>query len=72
VKPQQIYSIIDNNMQIGFVGGLALVFIALKLCGVIGWSWWVVTSPIWVSVVVALFLVFVALGAIALSLLLKK
>lgn len=29
----------------GFWGGLQILFIALKLCGVIGWSWWLVLSP---------------------------
>lgn len=26
---------------------LGIVFIVLKLCGVISWSWWWVTAPIW-------------------------
>ena len=30
--------------------GLAILFIALKLCGVIEWSWWWVTAPIWGSI----------------------
>jgi hypothetical protein len=30
--------------------GIALiVFIVLKLTGVVGWSWWWVLSPIWIS-----------------------
>lgn len=28
---------------------LTLVFIVLKLTGVISWSWWWVLSPIWIS-----------------------
>lgn len=32
----------------GFVGMLALVFITLKLCGVINWSWWWVLAPVWI------------------------
>lgn len=32
---------------IGFFGLLAIVFITLKLCGVIDWSWWLVLAPIW-------------------------
>jgi phosphoglycerol transferase MdoB-like AlkP superfamily enzyme len=39
---------------------LFLVFLVLKLAGVISWSWWWVTAPLWGGV--ALFLVFV-LGA---------
>lgn len=32
---------------IGFSGLLAIVFITLKLVGVIAWSWWWVLAPIW-------------------------
>jgi len=31
----------------GFFGVLGLIFIVLKLVGVITWSWWLVTSPLW-------------------------
>lgn len=34
---------------IGFTGPLTIVFIVLKLTGVIAWSWWWVLSPIWIS-----------------------
>lgn len=34
---------------IGFAGALTLLFIGLKLGGVIDWSWWWVLSPIWIS-----------------------
>jgi hypothetical protein len=34
---------------IGFTGLLTIVFIVLKLCGVINWSWLWVLSPIWIS-----------------------
>lgn len=37
---------------IGFLGLLAIVFITLKLCNVINWSWWWVTSPLWGGVAV--------------------
>ena len=26
-----------------------IVFLILKLCNVISWSWWWVTSPLWIS-----------------------
>lgn len=29
---------------------LQIVFIVLKLCGVIDWSWWWVLSPTWIVV----------------------
>lgn len=48
----------DNNSSssggIGFCGLLTIVFIVLKLCGVITWSWWWVLSPLWISVVIVL------------------
>lgn len=33
---------------IGFVGLLTIVFIVLKLCKVISWSWLWVLSPLWI------------------------
>jgi hypothetical protein len=36
-------------VNIGFGGALFLIFMTLKLCGKIGWSWWWVTSPLWIS-----------------------
>lgn len=33
----------------GFVGLLQILFIALKLCGVIHWSWVWVLAPLWIS-----------------------
>jgi hypothetical protein len=43
---------------------LTVLFIALKLCGVIDWSWWWVLSPFLIAVGV-LFVVFsVALGVL--------
>lgn len=32
---------------IGVLGLLGVVFVTLKLCGVIDWSWWWVTAPFW-------------------------
>lgn len=41
---------------VGFTGLLTIVFIALKLCGVINWSWVWVLSPIWiVAILIVLF-----------------
>lgn len=36
-------------MQIGFCGALTILFIALKLCGTITWSWLWVLSPLWIG-----------------------
>lgn len=34
-------------MKIGFLGMLTLIFITLKLTGVIAWSWWLVLLPLY-------------------------
>ena len=49
---------------IGFTGLLTIVFIVLKLIGVIAWSWWWVLSPLWISLILVLILVFIAIIAI--------
>ena len=41
-------------MQIGFCGALTILFIALKLCGTITWSWLWVLSPLWIGLSVSL------------------
>ena len=35
------------NINIGFLGVLGIVFIVLKLVGVIDWSWVWVLAPLW-------------------------
>jgi len=39
----------SSSSGIGFVGLLTIVFIVLKLCEVIAWSWIWVLSPLWIS-----------------------
>lgn len=41
---------------LGFSSLLTIVFIALKLCKIINWSWWWVLSPLWIGTAVALVL----------------
>lgn len=42
-----------NDKSVRISGGISLsgltfiVFLVLKLCGVIDWSWWWVTAPLW-------------------------
>ena len=42
-----------NKVNIGCTSGLGnmmfIVFLVLKLCKVIDWSWWWVTAPLWIS-----------------------
>lgn len=53
----------NNNSSggrgIGFVGGLTLAFIILKLCHIINWSWVWVLSPIWIAVLLIIILAIV-------------
>lgn len=53
------------------MGLLAIVFITLKLCNVITWSWWWVTAPLWGGLAfwaaIALFAIIIALFAALLS-----
>lgn len=47
---------------IGFSGLLTIVFITLKLLGVINWSWLWVLSPLWITtalVVLVLAIIFI-------------
>ena len=50
-----------SNGGIGFCGLLTIVFIVLKLCKVISWSWLWVLSPIWIPLALAITFVVVAM-----------
>lgn len=41
----------SGGIGIGMV--LFIVFLVLKLTGTIDWSWWWVTSPLWIPLVLA-------------------
>jgi hypothetical protein len=54
-----------NNMKESGIGLdiiLFVVFLILKLTGNIDWSWWWVTSPLWIPF--AIVIVFIILGLI--------
>lgn len=55
----------SSSSGVGFVGALFLIFLTLKLTGVIHWSWWWVTSPLWISTGLAVLcvLILVAIAA---------
>lgn len=42
---------------IGFASLLTLIFIVLKLCKVIDWSWIWVLSPMWISVLLVVLII---------------
>lgn len=47
----------NSSGGIGIGGILLIVFIVLKLCGVIAWSWWWVLCPLWIPIAIWLILV---------------
>ena len=46
---------------VGFCGLLTIVFITLKLTEAINWSWVWVFAPMWIPVVIGIFLIIIAL-----------
>lgn len=51
----------NKNGGIGFFGVLTLIFITLKLLGVIAWSWWWVLAPLWIPTIIAIIIFLVVL-----------
>lgn len=51
----------DNNHNVGVsIGDVVLiVFIILKLCKVINWSWFWVLSPLWISLILYIIVVII-------------
>lgn len=56
-----------NSGRIGFAGLLTLIFVVAKLFGVIAWSWVWVLSPIWISIILVLVIIGLALLAAKLA-----
>lgn len=62
----------DNNLNINFNSSflcfLTLIFITLKLCHIIDWSWMWVLAPLWIplSIVLAVAIVIFVVGLIVL------
>lgn len=49
--------------SVGIAGTLTIVFIVLKLCRLIAWSWMWVLSPLWITALIDALLVMIALMA---------
>lgn len=51
---------------VGVLGLLGVLFVALKLLGVIDWSWWWVTLPFWggIALVLALAAIYLLIAAV--------
>jgi len=46
----------SESSGISGIEALLLIFITLKLLGVIGWSWGWVLAPLWIPLVLVIFL----------------
>lgn len=44
---------------VGVLTVLQIVFIVLKLCDVITWSWWAVLIPLWIDLAICVILIIV-------------
>ena len=49
----------SSTSSIGFTGLLQLVFIVLKLCGIIDWTWLWVLSPTWIGILLVIAIVII-------------
>lgn len=60
----------DNNSSaagggIGIGTLLFIVFLVLKLCNVIDWSWWWVTAPLWIPIGLILLIMIITFTVLA-------
>ena len=46
-----------SSSGIGVLSTIGIVFIVLKLCGVIGWNWFWVLTPFWGQLALALVII---------------
>lgn len=53
----------ENNSTggIGFLGALCILFVGLKLCGVIDWPWFWVLSPVLIPLILVAVIVLAAI-----------
>jgi hypothetical protein len=48
-----------TRITINLCSPLTIVFLILKLCGVINWSWWWVLSPAWIPIALVIILIII-------------
>ena len=58
----------NSNSGLSLPGVLFIIFLILKLTGNIDWSWWWVTSPLWIPVCLFLGVFFILIGVILVAL----
>lgn len=49
----------DVKIGTSFGEGLSLLLIALKLCGIISWSWIWVLAPVWMGAIIVLIILLI-------------
>lgn len=54
------------------LSALGILFVALKLCGVINWSWWWILIPFYGPLVAALVILAVFFSTVGIATLVKK
>jgi Flp pilus assembly protein TadB len=64
IQPKKNQSNRTIGIDVKFGGLLTVIFVALKLFGVIDWSWWWVLAPLWISVAVLVVLILLVLAVI--------
>lgn len=63
----------NNNGRTAAGGGLSIlgvveiVFIILKLLGIINWSWWIVLIPLWIDLGITLLVILFIIVAIIMA-----
>lgn len=49
----------NRTYSLGILDVAFIVLLILKLTGLLTWSWWLITSPIWVGLLLVIFLIIV-------------
>jgi len=60
----KVCELLDTEVSgggVGVCGLLGVLFVGLKLGGVINWSWWWVTCPIWIGPAIGLAILVIVL-----------
>lgn len=61
-----------TGQGVGIITILGVVFIVLKLCGVIDWSWWWVLAPFWAPWALLIVITVSVLGALGVWLMIER
>lgn len=58
-------TVVKTSQSFPLFSIMFLIFLTLKLCGVIAWSWWWITAPIWAPILIVL-TIFAVVGLVVL------